>query len=441
MARSVPREIDAEKAVLGSIMLNANVLDELQSLLADEDFYEPRHQSIFIVARKLREQARPVDAVSLAERLSKQNELENVGGAIYLGSLMESVPHTANVSYYADLVIKAARRRRLIQAAEAAIEAAHGTGDTADIVAECEGRLHSLLEAEADTQSLDVRTALEGVFYHLDHEEPPGLPMGWLELDKIYQLQPGNLVYVAARPSMGKTGLAANIVINVASRGKKCLLFSLEQSHVEMAGRLLSAWTQISSTKINRMDPISQREREQLLAEASGLADLPIGIDDDPDASISKIAAKARLWKRRHGLDLLVIDYLQLIEPEDRRINREQQVAVISRTLKKLAGQLEIPVICLAQLNRMSESRPDKRPHLSDLRESGSLEQDANCVILIHRPEFYRDEDRPGEADLIIAKNRNGRTGTVPLQFEKSTITFRDLSRRSESYQNGWPTN
>jgi replicative DNA helicase len=161
---------------------------------------------------------------------------------------------------------------------------------------------------------------------------------------------------------------------------------------------------------------------------------LQIGIDDDPSTTVSKIAAKARLWKRKHGLDLLLIDYLQLIEPEDRRINREQQVSVISRMLKKIAMQLSIPVVCLAQLNRLVENRPGNVPKLSDLRESGSLEQDANCVILIHRPEFYKDDDRPGEADLYVAKNRNGKTGVVKLQFEKSTISFRDLARGMSHY-------
>lgn len=441
MTREAPKNIDAEESLLGGVLLRADALDEIRGAIRADDFFDPSNQKIFRTCCELRDEGKPVDAVTVAERLSKNGSLDEVGGVPAIGKLVESVPHAAHVAYYAELIVESSRRRQVLNAALAASEAVYGTTDTMAIVSECESRLHAILESEAGKGTIDIREALEDVFHHLDSEEPPGIEMGWRDLNELYQLQPGNLVYVAARPSMGKTGLAANIVINVAKSGLACLLFSLEQSRVEMASRLLSAWSNISGLKINRMEPIGESERMELLENASGLSELQIAIDDDPTTTVSKIAAKARLWKRRHGLDLLVIDYLQLIEPEDKRINREQQVSVMSRALKKLASELSIPVICLAQLNRQSESRSDKRPQLSDLRESGSLEQDANCVILIHRPEFYNDADRPGEADLIIAKNRNGRTGVVGLQFEKSTVSFRDLSKSIYQHSSeGWPT-
>ena len=427
MNRELPRESEAEDAVAGGVMLNASALDEIQPMISSADFYQPFNAQVFAAAVELRQVGEPCDLVTVAKKLVKVFPSEELL-SVRLEGLAAAVPHTAHIRHYAEMVVAASRRRKVIRVAEEAIEAAYGNAETSEIVADAETKLHALLEADAGSDAVTIREALEDVFSLMERGEPAGVPMGWGKLNELYQLQPGNLIYIAARPSMGKTGLAANIAINVARTGRKCFLFSLEQSRVEMAGRLLSAWSQVAGTKINRMDSITDSERRKLLREATDLSELSIGIDDDVDTTVSKIAAKSRLWKRRHGLDLLVVDYLQLIEPEDRKVNREQQVAVMSRGLKKLAGQLEIPVVVLAQLNRQSESRSDRRPQLSDLRESGSLEQDANCVILIHRPEFYDENARPGEADLIVAKNRNGRTGVVSLQFEKSTITFRDLA-------------
>lgn len=225
---------------------------------------------------------------------------------------------------------------------------------------------------------------------------------------------------------MGKTGFASCVALNLARDGRRVLIFSLEAPTLELTERLLSSWTAIDLAKIKRQDAILDEERQYLLQKAGSLEQLKIDIDDDAGATVSRIAAKCRVWKRKHGLDLVIVDYLQLIEPEDAKIIREQQVAVISRTLKKLAMQLEVPVMCLCQLNRQVESRPNKVPTLADLRESGSIEQDANLVILVHRPEFYNPDDRPGEVDLILAKNRSGRIGKVSLQFDKPTISFRE---------------
>lgn len=427
--------MDAEKSVIACCLMSATALDDMQAMLSPDDFHSDAHRIIFQNAIQMSRSGRPVDSVTLAEELKRKGVLEDVGGVPSVGQIFETVPHAGNAEYYAKIVLDSSRRRKLIETAQGIIESAYSEAETTDIVGVAESRLHSILQSESRNQPIEVRQALEGVFAQLEGNEPPGISTGWEKLDELYQLQPGNLIYIAGRPGMGKTGLATNLAINVAASGKRCLIFSLEQSKIEMGARLLSSWTQVSGLKINRMEPISDEEKNLILSKASSLADLPIDIDDEPSTTISRITATARLWKRKHGLGLIVIDYLQLIEPENRRIPREQQVAVMSRELKKLAGQLEVPVVCLAQLNRQNENRPGNRPRLSDLRESGSLEQDANVVLFIHRPEVYADE-RPGEADLIVAKNRNGRTGIVPLQFEKSTVTFRNLAFSMASYGN-----
>lgn len=426
--------LQKEQAVLGGMLLSSNAIDEVQPILTKHHFANEMHAQIFEACLSLRENGKPADAVTVATHL--QGDVPDPGAlTVGISHILETVPHAAHTLHYAELVRESHKRRTLLRAIREAQDEAKNPGEsTEDIIAKVESQLHSLLEDSVGTGATSIRDSLGNVFARLDRKDPPGLPMGWSKLDELYQLQPGHLVYVAARPSMGKTGLAANVAINVAKRGKRVLFFSLEQTVTEMAARFLSAWGQISGNQINRLDPSTDAERMEWLKQSSALSELPIDIDDDPDATVSRIAAKSRLWKRRYGLDLLIVDYLQLIDPEDTKVNREQQVATMSRKLKKLAGSLEVPVMCLAQLNRESERTTSKVPRLSNLRESGSLEQDANCVMLIHRPEFYDHTDRPGEADVIVEKNRNGETGTVKLQFEKSTVTFRDLANPMDYY-------
>ena len=433
--RLPPSDLDAERAALGCCLLSEAALDDVHSILRTDDFYSHAHQEIFRLSKAMQLEGRPVDSVTIAERLFATEKLEEIGGPAYIGQLLEGVPHAAHAEYYAEIVLNLSRRRKLIETATAAIQGAYGSAETSDIVADAEAGLHAILERDAGGQTVSINDALAEVFARLDRKETPGIPMGWSGIDELYEMQRGNLIIVAARPSMGKTGFAGNLLLNTANKGRKSLIFSIEQSRDEITERLLSSYTKISGLKISGKEYLEEHERLALLEASSGLSQLPIGIDDDPSVTVSKISAKSRLWKRKHGLDLVVVDYLQLIESEDRKAPREQQVAEISRTLKKLAKQLDIPLVCLAQLNRELEKRPDKRPKLSDLRESGAIEQDASVVMLLHRPEYFNAMDRPGEADVIIAKNRNGKTGTVPLQYDESTITFRDLAPR---YVNEW---
>lgn len=436
--RLLPQNLDAERSLLGSLLLNGNAVDDVQGLVSAEDFYSPGHLRIYEVISELRQEGIPVDAVSVAEHLQAAQQLEDVGGAPYLGTLLETVPHAAHAEYYAEIVAGKARLRHLIRSCQKAIERAYNEEEDSEIIAEAEGKLHAILERTAGAETVTIAQALEGVFAKLDSDDPPGIPWGLEKLDAMYQLQPGNLVIVAARPSMGKTGLAVNVATNVAKRGDGCGLFSLEMSKMEVTERILSSKAHVSLLKIQKMEPLSEEERMLLLSSSSELAEWPLWIDDNPGLTMTQISAKARLLKRRHGIGLVVVDYIQLIEPDDKKIIREQQVATISRGLKRLAGELDVPVICLAQLNRKNEDRPDRRPRLSDLRESGSLEQDASAVILIHRPEYYNLNDKPGVAELIVAKNRNGKTGIAEVQFDQPTVTFRDLAPHYQSENYGF---
>lgn len=423
-----PQSLDAEMSVLGSVMLREDAFDEVEHLLDPEDFYSHENKTIYLACRELRSSGKPIDSVSVATLLDKKGALEAVGGAAYLGRILESTPLTYHAEYHAQTVAGKSQLRKIIHVCRKAASEAMDGHESSEIIGEAESALLAILEKTATPHPVEIRDCLEEVFSRLDSGLPPGIPTGLERLDELYQLQAGNLVVIAARPSMGKTGLAVNIALNVARQGKGVLFFSLEQNKLELTGRFLASQSGVSSTKISRMEPLEESDMMKLMEQSSELASLPIYMVDDPGVTVNKIAAHARLWKRKRGIELVVVDYLQLIEPEDRKLVREQQVATMSRGLKKLAGQLNIPVIVMAQLNRESEKRPDKKPRLSDLRESGAIEQDANCVILIHRPEYYNLTERPGEADLDLAKNRDGKTGSVSVQFDQATVTFRNLA-------------
>lgn len=429
-----PQNLDAERALLGSAMLNAAVLDDVQGSLWEEDFYSDANRKIYEAMLELHRDGKPIDGVTVAAHLESLGHLDRIGGPSYLGQVLEAVGHASHAEYYAGLVTSKAKLRDIIQISGKAAQDAYAGADSGEIIAEAETGLHAILERDAGI-AVSISDVLVELLARMDSGETPGIPMGLEKLDELYHLREGNLVVVAGRPSMGKTGLAVNVALSVAKQGKGVGFISLEMSNLELAGRFVSCLSRVSGLKIDRKEVISEAERDQVLRAADEFASLPIEIDDDPGLSMSQIAAKARIWRRRKSIELLIVDYLQLIEPDDRRVNREQQVATMSRGFKKLAGQLGIPVILLAQLNRESEKRPGNKPKLSDLRESGAIEQDANAVILVHRPEVYDEGDRPGEADLIVAKNRNGRKGTAVVQFDEPTITFRDLAPK---WASGW---
>jgi replicative DNA helicase len=377
---------------------------------------------------------RGIDTVTLASELEKRGELENIGGPAYLLQILETVPHAAHAQYYAKIVRDKWVQRSLIDACtESLREAFHAQDGLDDVLAHAERRIFDIVERQANTDKFAIGDILEAtferIFHRMDQEGSlSGLHTGFHGLDDMTSgFQPSELLVLAARPSMGKTALVCNFALAVSQARQGVLLFSLEQSKLELAERFLCIQAKINGHKL-RQGNLDEIENASLMEASNELRELPLYIDDVAGRTISQIAAISRRLKRRFGLGLIIIDYLQLIESDEKGLPREQQISTITRRLKFLAKDLSVPVIALAQLNRGLEQREDKRPRLADLRESGAIEQDADLVMFLHRPEAYDPGDRPGEADLIVAKNRSGPIGTVPLVWMREMLKFGDKS-------------
>jgi replicative DNA helicase len=451
-----PQNLEAERAVLGSILLSQEAIDEVSDALQPRHFYADAHQRIATAVYHLAETTYGgIDAVTVAEELERRGELADVGGAAYLAQLMEAVPLTAHARYYADIVRDKFVLRSLREACTAILRDVTGEGDeTLEVLSRAEQRIFGILEQQGEADKLEIREILLDAFDGIDARIAQdgglsGLPTGFYDLDAITTgLHPSEFIVVAARPSMGKTAFVCNVALSVAVEARRkhlerndhdgslmprdgVLLFSLEQSKLELAERLLCIHGKVNGHKL-RKGELDEDERTKLLATSTRLSELPIFIDDTPGRSMGQVAAISRRLKRRYGLGLVIIDYLQLIEPEDRKAPREQQVAAIARRLKFLAKELNVPVIALAQLNRGVDLRADKQPKLADLRESGAIEQDADLVMFLHRPDAYDPADRPNEAELIVAKHRNGPTGLVPLRWTKEYMRFESRSHLDE---------
>lgn len=433
--RVPPQDLDAERSVLGSVLLANDVLDDVISVIQSRHFYSDPHQKIFQAIHDMYEDGiRGIDAVTLGHELQKRGELEAVGGPAYLVQILETVPHAAHAEYYAKIVREKWLQRSLIDACtESLREAYHGSDAIEEILTRSEKRIFSIAEQQEGIDRMGMRDILEDtferIFERMDQEGSiSGIPTGFNGLDDMTSgFQPSELLVLAARPSMGKTALVCNFALAVAKAKRGVLLFSLEQSRMELAERLLCIQAKVNGHKLRQGD-LDEMDQHSLMEAANELRECPLFIDDTAGRTMSQIAAVGRRLKRSSGLNLIIIDYLQLIESDDKAMPREQQIATITRRLKFLAKELSAPVIALAQLNRGVEQREDKRPRLSDLRESGAIEQDADIVMFLHRPEAYDPEDRPGEADLIIAKNRSGPIGTVPLVWLREQLKFGDRS-------------
>lgn len=430
-----PQNLEAERSVLGSLLFSSEAFDEVIQHIQSRCFYTDAHRRIFQCIHDMYEKGvRALDVVTLAHELQKQGDFEEIGGAAYLNEIMGSVPHAAHAEYYAKIVRDAWLQRSLIEACTDSLrEAYHGTEDVEEILAKAEKRIFGIVEQQENIDKIDISNILDATFQRIyermDQEgSVSGLHTGFHALDDYTSgFQPSELIVLAARPSMGKTALVCNFAMAVSQAEKGVLLFSLEQSKIELAERLLCIQAKISGHKL-RQGELDEFEQSMLMEAAEKMRKTHIFIDDQSGRTMSQISAIARRLKRRARLDIVIIDYLQLIETEDKAMPREQQIASITRRLKFLAKDLDIPVIALAQLNRGVEQREDKRPRLSDLRESGAIEQDADIVMFLHRPEAYDPEDRPGEADLIIAKNRSGPIGTVELTWLREMLKFGDKS-------------
>ena len=434
--RLPPQNLDAERGVLGSILLVNEAIDEVGERLRADQFYHDAHQKIFAAIHDLYENnVRGIDPVTLAEELERRDQLQEIGGAACIYEILDSVPHAAHVRYYAGIVREKWMQRSLIHACTEILASSYDPGGSVDdLLQNAERRIFSILEQQEDTRSLAIGDILMETFNRIDERiksdgDISGTTTGFTDLDlQTAGLQPTELVIIAARPSMGKTALVCNIADAVArNTNSGVLIFSLEQSSEELAERFLCTTARVSGHDL-RAGHLTDAQRDQLAAASDELHNLPLFIDDRPARTMSQIAAIARRQHRRTPLAIIVVDYMQLVEPEEKSVPREQQIATISRRLKFLAKELHVPVVALSQLNRGVELREDKRPRLADLRESGSIEQDADKVMFLHRPDAYDPEDRPGEAEVIIAKHRSGPTGIVRLTWRGEFMRFENYS-------------
>jgi replicative DNA helicase len=438
--RLPPQSRDAERSVLGSMLRDYGVIGDVLQIVRAEDFYTDAHQKIFQGICALYDKGKPVDLVMLAEYLREQKQIEDVGGYGYLGELWDAAPTAANAEYYARIVRDKAVVRNLIHASTEILRDAYDQIMAADELLEgAERKILDIAQKGMTGQTYTLEEAINKAFDRIDNRGRQdattisGLPTGFLDLDNITAgLQNSELVVVAARPSVGKTAFALSVIRNiVVEEGQPVFFVSLEQSRIELAERLLCSQARVNSHSL-RKGHLSSDDMEKIIAAGGALKKVRLFIDDTPGQGMLRIAANARRLKLRQDIKLVVIDYLQLIEPENRRDPRQEQVAQISRRLKFLARELQIPVVALAQVNRSSEDRQDHRPRLADLRESGSIEQDADTVMILHRPELHEPGQHEGVVEVIIAKQRNGPTGEVTLTFLKQYMRY-------ENYAVGMP--
>jgi replicative DNA helicase len=435
--RLPPQSRDAERCVLGSMLRDPGgaIPDVLQIIRADY-FYFDAHQKIFLAVHSLYDEAQPVDLVILADRLKQLKQLDDVGGYGYLGELWDAAPTAANAEYYAKIVREKAITRNLIHAGTEILRDAYDQAQPADQLLEgAERKVLEIAQLGATGQTYELKNVVSEVFDRIDvrmkqgHQSTSGLATGFADLDEITAgLQNSELIILAARPSVGKTAFSLNITRHIVVEEKQPVFFvSLEQSRIELAERLMCSQGRVDSHRL-RKGHLSAEDMDRLLEAGDVLRNAPLFIDDTPAQGMMRIAANARRLKLRQGLKLVVIDYLQLIEPENRRDPRQEQVAQISRRLKFLARELSIPVVALAQVNRSSEDRQDHRPRLSDLRESGSIEQDADTCFLLHRQEKTDPNQRDDTIEVIIGKQRNGPTGEVTLVYRKQFMRYENYA-------------
>ena len=441
--RDRPANVDAERAVLGSILLKPDVCDDVTLVVRPEDFSDESHQLLYQHLLELHENGKRIDATIVVERLKTQGDFERIGGAAMLADIVQAVPHAAHATHYATIVRDKALLRSLIDAGTDILRDAYDAVDEPrELVAHAEQQIFAILERRSSTEAKSIQSVLEDVMIRMDarmkHEHTiGGVETGFTDLDALCGgLHNSELAILAARPSMGKTAFAMNIAEHVAINLRQPVLFvSLEMASLELADRLLCSAAQVNGHRL-RNGSISQEDRRRLVQKSSDIGSAPLFIDDTPGRKLTEISAVARRLKRKHGkLSLIVIDYLQLIEPDNPRDPRQEQVARIARRLKGMARELEIPVLCLAQLNRQAEASRDNRPRLNHLRESGAIEQDADVVMFVHREEYYQttDEERErvrGQAEIIIAKQRNGPIGEVKLLWQHDFTRFVNLEHR-----------
>ena len=432
--RTPPQDLAAEQSVLGAMMTSKDAIANVAELVKGVDFYRPAHELIFAAIVDLYGRGEPADAITVAAELTRRGEISRVGGHVYIHDLLASVAIAANATYYAEIVREKAVLRRLVDASIKIAQLAYaGEGDVADLVDLAQQTVYDVAEGKTSEDYRPLADLVSPTWAELEalgsrNGMLAGVPTGFAELDELTNgLHSGQMIIVAARPAIGKSTLSLDIARAAAIKNKMTTaIFSLEMSSTEIMMRLLSAEASMPLQKL-RTGKINDEDWDRLAAVTGRIGDAPLYIDDSPNLTMMEIRAKARRLKQRHDLKLVVIDYIQLMSSGRKVESRQLEVSEFSRQIKLLAKELDIPVIAISQLNRGSEQRTDKKPLLSDLRESGSLEQDADVVILLHREDFYNKDSRPGEADLIVAKHRNGETKTLCVAFQGHLSRFVDM--------------
>ena len=436
--RMPPHSIEAEEAVLGSILIDAEAIFRVSSFLKGEDFYIVKNQWVWEACMALHERREPIDFVTLTRELEAREQLNEIGGATYISHLINVVPTAIHAEGYGRIVERTAIRRRLLNAASDIAQLAYEESDEIDqTIDAAEQALFGVSQRRIARDMVPIAEAIRAYYdrieYLYEHRgEPLGIPTGFLDLDKLLGgLQRSDLIIVAARPGVGKTSLMLNIALSAARRfHQRVAIFTLEMSNEQIVQRLVSAETSIDSQRL-RLGDLHEDEWPLFVQATSALSDALIFVDDTPSISALQLRTKARRLHAEHGLDLIIIDYLQLMTGDQRTENRVQEISYLSRSLKGLARELHVPVLVASQLSRAVEQRSDKRPVLSDLRESGSIEQDADIVMFIYRDDVYdEDSERKNLAELIVAKHRNGPTGSVELYFQKNLTQFKNALKR-----------
>ena len=441
--KMVPHNVEAEQAVLGALLIDPDAIYKVNTFVRPNDFYVERHQWIYDAVISLHERREAVDFVTLCDELERNERLAELGGAAYLSSLIDSTPTALNIEHYAHIVERTSTLRRLIGAAgEIAALAYQDTDDVSEAVDRAEQILFGVSQHRVSGDMQIIRDVVSEYYDRVDYlyqhkGETIGVPTGFRNLDKILGgWQKSDLVIIAARPGMGKTSLMLSVAQNAARKyNQRVALFSLEMSAEQLVQRLISAETGIDSQRL-RIGNLREDEWPTFIQATGALSETMVFIDDTPSISAMQVRTKARRLYAEYGLDLLIIDYLQLMQSDRRTENRVQEISFLSRALKGLARELNIPVIVASQLSRAVEQRNDKHPMLSDLRESGSIEQDADIVMFIYRDDYYTPEsETPNIAEIIISKHRNGPTGVVPLYFKKELAQFLEVEMFREDLE------
>jgi replicative DNA helicase len=438
MTKLPPQNLEAEQSVLGGIMVDPNALDRVVDIITETDFYKAANRKIYLAIQGLRHKNQPVDLLTVTSALKDTGELDSVGGAAYIATIIDQTPSAANISSYAEMVREKSTLRKIIEVCSTSVQKAYDQefDDLDKFLGETESQVFQISEKTRKTGLIAARELIKQSLDRIEYlygqkSSITGVPSGFPDLDKFTSgFQPGELIIIAARPSMGKTAFVLNIAQNVALREKKAVaFFSLEMGQEQVMMRMLGSEAHINLTDL-RVGRVADHVWPKLINVASKFSESPLYIDDTSGISPYEVRAKCRRLKSQKALDLIIVDYLQIMDLKTKVESRERMISEISRNMKALAKELHVPVIVLSQINRGVEGRSDRRPMLSDLRESGSIEQDADVVAMIYRDEYYDREnnDNKGQAEVIIGKNRNGPVGAVKLAWLSQYSTFANLA-------------